>query len=231
MYSFLMEYSEKIRLAGEYLSPEVARGGRLFCEIRGEVVVGGHTDALIPWPRIMKGGRPVLILCGDLVEAVRNEAAMAVAHWWGVDPNTVRVWRRALGVGKTTPGSRRLHQALFDERISPEQRKRGRERLGSKETHAKAAATKRAKGVTPELAKTFDKGRRSPKSAQWKSKQAKSMREQWASGRRTTPNAWTEAEIALLGTAPDAEVSLQTGRTEAATAVKRRLLRIAVWKE
>src|SRR5205809_206754 len=57
-------------LHGPYLPPRVRRGDRLFCEIRGTVVVGGYTDAPIPWPRLKKGGANCLILCGDLVRAV-----------------------------------------------------------------------------------------------------------------------------------------------------------------
>jgi len=32
-----------------------------------------------------KGGNPCLILCGRLVDAVRNESEVAVAHWFSPD--------------------------------------------------------------------------------------------------------------------------------------------------
>ena len=38
------------------------------------------------------------------------QAAQAVAHWWGVTPQTVGVWRKALGVGALTEGMRRLER-------------------------------------------------------------------------------------------------------------------------
>lgn len=78
------------------------------CEVRGELVVTGFTDAPIPWirGRPHKGkGPPTLIVCGDLARAVREESARAVAHWWGVTSRTVTTWRKSLGVGPITPGS------------------------------------------------------------------------------------------------------------------------------
>src|SRR3954471_2641361 len=95
-------------LHGPYRSPRVRRGDKLFCEIRGTVTVGGYTDAPIPWPRVRKGGNPCLILCGDLVRAVRAESAQAVAHHWGVSPATVWKWRQALGVPERNEGTLRL---------------------------------------------------------------------------------------------------------------------------
>jgi hypothetical protein len=62
------------------------------------------TAARIPWP-VGKRGRtkaPVL------ARAVRTEAAAAVAHWWGLNVNTICAYRRALGVPRTTAGSLRL---------------------------------------------------------------------------------------------------------------------------
>jgi hypothetical protein len=46
-----------------------------------------------------------MILTGDLVRALRRESAIAVANHWGTTWRTVRVWRRALGIGRMTEGS------------------------------------------------------------------------------------------------------------------------------
>lgn len=43
-----------------------------MCEWRGTVKVGDYSDGPIPWP-IKWGTRHSLILCGDLVEAVKRE--------------------------------------------------------------------------------------------------------------------------------------------------------------
>jgi hypothetical protein len=93
---------------GPYRPPHVYRGDKLFCEIRGAVTVGGYSDAPIAWPRVKKGGSPCLILCGDLVRAVKYEALIAVAHHWGVSQTTVWKWRVALGVERWNEGSTQL---------------------------------------------------------------------------------------------------------------------------
>jgi len=79
------------------------------------MVITGMTDAPIPWP-IAKNrrGRHSLIVYKDLAKAVRRESNQAVAHWWGVDPQTLTKWRRALGVERATegdePSAPRLHE-------------------------------------------------------------------------------------------------------------------------
>ena len=76
--------SDTPKLLGLYYPPDVKRGDQLTCKIRGKVQVGGYTTAPIAWPHILKSGRPVLILCGDLVKAVKTESVQAIAYWWGV---------------------------------------------------------------------------------------------------------------------------------------------------
>lgn len=213
-------------LLGNYSPPNVKRGDWLFCEIRGKVQIGGYTDAPIPWPRLLKGGKPVLVLCGDLVEAVKTESVKAITYWWGVHPETVRKWRRALGVGRNTLGSRKLHQELFDSRIPDEAKERGLKTMHTPEARDKAAKSKRGKSVHPNSMKAIAKARTKPKSKAWKDKMAESMRQQWAEGQRSVPNAWTPKEIALLGTDTDEAVASRIGRTEAAVGVKRRQLGI-----
>jgi hypothetical protein len=50
----------------------------------------------------MKWGRRSPILCGDLVRAVQQESALAVAYHWGVCHNVVTRWRAALQVEPIT---------------------------------------------------------------------------------------------------------------------------------
>lgn len=213
-------------LLGDYSPPEIERGDWLFCLLRGKVQVGGYTDAPIPWPRLFKGGKPVHILCGDLVEAIRTESAQAVAYWWGVHPHTVTKWRRALAVERNTPGSRKLHQKLFDKRIPDEAKKRGLEALHTPKVKAKAASQKKKQPVSQNSLKALEKSRHKPKSNAWKAKHAERMRKEWAEGKRHHPQAWTNHEIDLLGTDTDEVVSAMIGRTVDAVAVKRRQLKI-----
>src|SRR5262249_21380000 len=48
-----------------------------------------------------------LIVFGDLAHPARTESNQAVFYWFGVTPQTVSNWRKALGVGLTDPGDRR----------------------------------------------------------------------------------------------------------------------------
>src|SRR4051812_15591231 len=95
-------------LRGPYAPPRCAIGGRLVGRVRGEVVVHRMSDGLIPWPQTQAVARRfAFILCGDLEQAIRSKSATAVCHWWGVTPQTVTAWRKALGVGERTEGTHR----------------------------------------------------------------------------------------------------------------------------
>ncbi|MBI5724847.1 MAG: transcriptional regulator [Planctomycetes bacterium] len=97
---------------GPYLPPKTRRGRRLFDEIRGTVIVSRFSDGHISWP---KHGRS-LILCGDLVKAVRRESILAIRYWWGVSRSQVDTWRRTLGVN-ATEGTYRLRSAWSRETV------------------------------------------------------------------------------------------------------------------
>jgi hypothetical protein len=107
--------ADRFRLLGKYRTPRVQIGRFVRCEIRGEVEVAGFTDGPIPWPLGKTTRRHAIIVYGDLARAVRRESEQAVAHWWGVKPQTVWTWRKALGVGATTTGTSRLRIAYTKE--------------------------------------------------------------------------------------------------------------------
>ena len=78
---------------GPYRTLRFRHGGTLRCELRGELVVTGLTDAPIPWPLGRHPGRNErarsLILWGDLAEAVRRESALAACYHWRITAQTV----------------------------------------------------------------------------------------------------------------------------------------------
>jgi hypothetical protein len=100
--------ADRYRLLGKYRTPRVRVGRVVRCEIRGEVKGAGFTTGLIPWPKCKTGSWYAIILAGDLAGAVRHESQQDVAHWWCVCIETVWKWRKALGVGPSTPGTFRL---------------------------------------------------------------------------------------------------------------------------
>jgi len=115
-----MKDQERFKLLfGPYNPPKTRRGKFLFCERRGTVKVGDYSDGPIPWP-VKWGTRNSLILCGDLARAVRVEAAIAIAHHWGVRPGTVSTFRNALEVGRVYARTSRLYLGNFRERLLPE---------------------------------------------------------------------------------------------------------------
>jgi hypothetical protein len=103
-----MDDATRFRLLGIYKTPQFRYGQKVICELRGQVVLCGLTEAQIRWPSGKVGRHHAIVLYAGLAEAVRREAAQAVAYWWGVSLYTVWKWRKALGVGATTPGTSRL---------------------------------------------------------------------------------------------------------------------------
>jgi hypothetical protein len=130
-----------------------------------------------------------------LARAVRQEAAAAAQHWWGVSRSTVLKWRKAMGADRNNnPGTRRLVRAAVE------------------------AAASAQRGVTP-----------SPEQVEHR-RQAYAARNARAKGPLYGGAVWTEEEVSLLGTAPDAEVGALLGRTVDGVACKRWKLRIAPFR-
>jgi hypothetical protein len=117
-------------VAGPYRAPRCRPGKVLACTLRGDVTVAGLTDAPVPWPyaaQAQGGGKPLLILAGDLERAVRAESVAAVCHHWGCGRKLVWRWRAALGVGRMTDGTRRRWSALAAGKFGRETTTKGEE--------------------------------------------------------------------------------------------------------
>lgn len=193
---------------GPYQPPAVRKGQKIRCALQGQVEVGDLSGGFIPWP--VRRGTPSLILCGDLIRAVRREAAIAVAYHWGVCPGTVSKWRHHLGVEPLNAGTVRLNAILHAKVWTPEMRahlsrlKTGKPRTLSKEGAARLLATLRR-----------------PKSAQWHRHMAKHFAAR--RGKPVDPNdrVWTAAEEKLLGKMPDADLARRIGRSTVAVQARR----------
>jgi hypothetical protein len=154
-------------LHGPYRPPRKRTGSKVFCEIRGTVTIGGFLDGPIPWPWVKKPGSRSAVLCGDLVKAVRRESELAVAHHFGVCKNTVKAWRRTLGVPRVTEGTHRLTSAIAEARTDD---RLERARRNSKRPAALAKASAKLKGRVPHP-NSLDGLRRAagrPRSDAWK---------------------------------------------------------------
>jgi hypothetical protein len=205
-----------ILLYGPYAAPPVKHGDVVFCEARGEVVVVSLTEAPIPWPVGKKGRAKAPILFGDLAGAVRRESNQAVAFWWGVTPQTVTKWRKALEVSRANEGTRRLHHEVALEPGVTAGRAKAHAKLGDAARREKIAAAKRGRprpaGMMQALA-AGNVGRHQSEETRRKRSEAHRLR-------GTRPPAagrpWTKEEDELARTLPAAEVAAITGRTMAA---------------
>lgn len=105
-----MRQSEIETVGGPYYPPGHKVGDVVWCERFGETIVGGFVDTPVGfWPRAKARGIRRLILCGDLVTAVKTESNLAVQKLWGVSESVVTKWRQSLAVEPyETEGSHRL---------------------------------------------------------------------------------------------------------------------------
>ena len=121
-------------LFGPYRPPPRVKPADLLQTPEGRVRVDDLlATPLGPWPGSRRGGKGpggklLPILHGDLVKAIRRESAQAVAHWWGVSRWTVARWRRRLGVGRMTEGTRAVWRELAPTKMP--QKKRRKKRSG-----------------------------------------------------------------------------------------------------
>jgi len=87
----------KTRIAGlrfgPYVTPVVAIGVVVECEVRGLVTVVGVTHGPIPWPVGERDGEAQPIVFKALARAVRQEESAAVAAAWGFTTVQVEQWR------------------------------------------------------------------------------------------------------------------------------------------
>ncbi len=194
-------------IAGPYEPPLVPIGRWLKCEVRGLLRVGGYTNALIPWPTA-EGHARQLILCGDLVKALRTESGRAVCFHFGISHSTMSLYRKLLGVERLNPGSLRLFWRTVDLARSPRARaKMSLQREGRKDL------------MCPADRERLWRIQKRPKSKTWRRKMEAFWRGRYAL--RGKPPNWSEEELKLIGTRPDREVARMLGRSLQALKAKK----------
>ncbi len=226
-----MRDADRYRLHhGPYAPPSCRVGDKLPCEYRGrEVVVGGITEAPIQWPYRKGVGRPSCIVCGDLIRAVQAESEIAVAHHWGVSPATVKNWRRALEVPRTTEGTRRLAVAYTPEKLTDDVRAMGRQAMGTPEVREKIRAAKVGRPLHPNMVAAQRVAVSKPRPESWKRAMSSRMKEFWENAEEhglPACHRWTEEEIASLGADNDSVIAERLGVSRHVVENKRRRLGI-----
>lgn len=215
---------------GPYRPPVTHRGKMLFCEIRGTVTVGGYSDGPIPWPRVKKGGNPCLIVCGDLIRAVKHEALLAVAHHWGVSQTTVWKWRTALEVERWNAGSttlmREWERSREDDRLE-----RARARSKTPEALAKASASLKGRVHSPATIEAVRRAAKRPRSEAWKARIAETWRQRGHRPHNPNHRPWAKREEALLGTDNDPAIARRLRRSLKSVQMRRFELSIPPFAE
>jgi hypothetical protein len=218
-------------LFGPYKTPRFRYGSVVMCELRGVVKLAGLREVPIPWPvgrRVgARGSSRGLVLCGVLARAVRQEASLAVAYWWGVTAQTVTVWRKALGVGPTTTGTSVLRARVMLGEHGRRMRNRGRAKARDPERCEKIAAARRGKPRPAHVREATGRahtGRVHSEEERRKRSEAHKRLGTWppAAGR-----PWTEAEDAVVPSLrlKDTAKAL-TGRSVGSIRSRRRTLRL-----
>ena len=82
---------------GRYKSPRFKLGATVEDEIRGKVRIVGISDARIPWPLALNWRQRSVVVYGALARAMRLESVQAIAYWWGISVEKVRIVSPSLG--------------------------------------------------------------------------------------------------------------------------------------
>ena len=82
----------------KYVTPVMAKGAMVNCQIRGLVKIVGLSEGPIPWPTGERNGVQQLIVYEGLATAIRRETTDTVASLWGVPVETVKEWQATLAV-------------------------------------------------------------------------------------------------------------------------------------
>ncbi len=216
-------------LFGPYRPPRCRVGGNLRCVVRGPAVVRGMSDTPIQWPFTHRNSvdrRPSLIVCGDMVDAIRKESASAVAHHFGVTAQTVTKWRKALGVDRQTPGTVDLQRRTVDQHFDEETQAKVIASTKRPERNAKISAARRGKPRPKHVLEALQRANaeRNP-SVETRKRMSDAHKR-----RGTIPPAagipWLATDDALLGTMPDKVVAKRTGRSLNAVRDRRYVLGI-----
>lgn len=221
---------ENYELLSEYQTPAFQVGDVVECAMRGAVKIVGVTAGLIHWPtakRIAgrKNATPAIVLYDCLIEAVKHESNRAICHCWGVTGQTVSQWRKVLGIGRSNPGTSRLHAAHYRDHVGEAMRKALLPALRSPERRAKISAAKLGK-PRPDLSERNRSRRGTKLSVDARQRMKEAWQRHGFVGGKKGARAWTAAEDELVRTLPTAEAARLMSRTLASVGSRRRKLRL-----
>jgi len=222
-----MNDSERFKLLGTYKTPRVRIGRVLTCEARDDdVIVTGYSSGRIPWPigrRRKSGGSGGFIVFGALARAIRAESNQSVAYWFGVTLKIVTNWRRALGVGFTNAGTRKLRQGYGREDWFQEVQRQGLAKSLDPEVRKRIAESQKGRTLNPKQMEAI----RRPRSVETRAKISAARKE---SAKRVASHGqiFTPEHDEIIRTHSAGEAIRLTGRTPESIYSRRKVLGIAV---
>lgn len=205
-----MRDSDRFKLRfGPYLMPMFKYGQVVFCEVRGEVTIVGLTDAKIPWPMGKRGHTKTFVVFAGLADAVRKEANLAVSHWFGLTPQTVTKWRKALDVPPITLGT----EALMRDHVTPKRKRAMRKARGpSYRDPERNEKIRQARLGKPRPKRVIAALRKSHIGSKWTPEQRQKVRETRKRKNPRSYDPWTAEEDEMVRTMPILKVAELTGR-------------------
>lgn len=211
---------------GTYRTPRFRYGTVVMCEVRGEVTIVGLTNSRIPWPIGKRVRAKSHAVFGGLASAIHCESATAICYWFGVTPQTVTKWRKAMGVGPVNAGTSELKRRNWEEDWALAARRKALSKARDPERRRKIAESKRGKPRPRHVIEAMTAARLGvPLSAATRAKLSAAHRR-----RGTRPpkagRPWKKWEDALLRRERCPEVARSTGRTLIAVYSRRALLGI-----
>jgi hypothetical protein len=148
----------------------------------------------------------------------------SVAHWWGVDVQTVSKWRRILRVRRATEGTHRLHsEYATNEPGIVEGRRKSVAKARDPDRRAKIAAARRGKCPPRHVIEAMRQARLGSHHTEETRRQMSETHRQRGT---LVPGiiSWTPEEDKLVRTLPTQEAVRRTGRTLNAVRARRRRL-------
>jgi len=222
--------SDRFQLLDKYKTPRFRFGQSVMDEVRGVVTTVMLSGAPIPWPVGKRGRQVALVHYGDLVRAVFMESNQAVAYWWGVTPQTVTKWRKALGAKRSNPGSHRLwHNNALSEPVAAGREKANMRSRNGKLDAGRRAAIAAAKRGVPRPRHVVDGMRKRMLGVKLSAETRRKISRTHRTRGTRPPKAggpWSAKEDAHLKRFPAAEVVKRTGRTLTAVYMRRIALRL-----
>jgi hypothetical protein len=209
---------------GPYRTPRCCVGRWLTCAVRGRVKVVDISDTPIPWPLCKAGTHLTPIICGGLVRAVRRESNLGVARNWGVSPQTVVKWSKALGVLPINEGTRELLRDWSPDVLNAEARERAREASRSPEHAAKISAATKGKPKPLHVVEAMRRAATGRKASAETRAKMSATHERLCAERRAAGEGWQDAWDGLLGTMSDKELAQHLGVHASTVFVRRKAL-------